>query len=255
MKKPGLFRSLQKRIHQRDSVPSDVFTHYVALGDSISTDDYPGEGKGAASLFFKNDDRIYPDFENRNLRSMYPGLKFISMAQDGATTSDVLHHQLSELLKIDPARPLLSITAGGNDILSLEADADEIEFRFNTILQKLLQNFPMGKILLGTIYDPTDGIGDLLEPETFLQREMAILHEVNEHIRTMAGHHIEIVDIYYHFLGHGSHCKDPANQHYHVDDPSLWYIHTIEPNVRGGHEIRKLFWNALESSIKKETKL
>lgn len=248
MKKRGLFHSLQMRISNKKPGLPDGFSHYVALGDSISTDDYPGEGKGAASLLYKNDDLAYPDFKHRDLRSMYAGLEFVFLAQDGATSSDVLHHQLHKILKIEAARPFFTLTAGGNDILSLEACANEVLFRLNTILDTLIRSFPEGKILLGTIYDPTDGVGDLLEPGAFLDREMAVLHEVNRHIRSKSGPQIEIVEIYDHFLGHGAHCKDQANRHYHAEDPSLWYSHTIEPNVRGGHEIRKLFWDALESS-------
>jgi hypothetical protein len=65
----------------------DDFTRYVALGDSMSIDLYPAydiagadelnfgmaglrRGLGAASLFFQNDDEIWPEFRHRDLRSL-----------------------------------------------------------------------------------------------------------------------------------------------------------------------------------------
>jgi hypothetical protein len=58
------------------------------------------------------------------------------------------------------------------------------------------------------------------------------------------------MDIYSHFLGHGSHHGDSNNPHYHPDDPSYWYVQEIEPNARGAHEVRRLFWEALKKGLR-----
>ncbi len=39
-----------------------------------------------------------------------------------------------------------------------------------------------------------------------------------------------------------SHHQDPAN-------PSYWFVQEIEPNARGVHEVRQLFWEALERAL------
>jgi lysophospholipase L1-like esterase len=196
---------VKKSKSRQTLISSDAFTHYVALGDSISTDDYPGKGKGGVSLFYKNQNKLYPDFRNRDLRTSYPGIELKFLALDGATTTDVLNQQLPALQKISGARAIVTLTAGGNDLLSFQAGTSDIEFGLDSILATLLRDFPAGKILLGTIYDPTDGVGDLMGPGTFVGREMRILHEINDHIRSLSSvPQIEVVDIYQHFLGHGS---------------------------------------------------
>ena len=44
--------------------------NYVALGDSVSIDDYAGgSGQGAASLLFLNNDEKFPDSHGRDLLS------------------------------------------------------------------------------------------------------------------------------------------------------------------------------------------
>jgi lysophospholipase L1-like esterase len=82
-----------------------TWKRYVALGDSISIDEYPLRETGipnigAASLLQRDLDPI--EFDN--------------LAQDGATTGDVLHDQLPHVKPSgDPT--LVTITAGGNDML------------------------------------------------------------------------------------------------------------------------------------------
>lgn len=225
----------------------------MALGDSISTDDYPGEGKGAASLFYRNQDHLYPDFKGLDLATLFSGIEFQLQALDGATSSHVIHEQIPQIKHIRRSRVVFTLTAGGNDILSEQDDADHISLRIQTITRTLKQLFPACIIILGTIYDPSDGAGDLFEPGVRLHREMETLATLNQNIREMAAPGIEVVDIYKHFLGHGSRAKDPSNPFHHSEDPSLWYLLTIEPNTRGAHEIRKLFWNRLRGILDRKT--
>lgn len=224
----------------------------MALGDSISTDDYPGEGKGAASLFYKNPDHLHPDFSGKDLKSVIPGIEFVPLASDGATSSDVLHKQLTHLHRIHRKKVLFTLTAGGNDIMTLLDEADEISLRIRTTIQLLQEKFNGCLILLGTVYDPSDGYGDLFDTGAPLERELRCLKALNESIRNMQGPGVEVVDIHKHFLGHGNHCKDPENPFYNSHDPSLWYVLNIEPNSRGAHEIRKLFWSKFETCVKQE---
>lgn len=219
------------------------FTHYVALGDSISTDDYPGEGKGAASLFYRNNDELYPQSAGRDLATLYPKIKFLPLAQDGATTRDILQEQLPRLKSLRrPGSVLFTLTAGGNDILAEQDDATDIFARIRKILNHLIESYPECLILVGTVYDPTDDGGDLFEPGLRREREMNILAGLNTDLRSLNDPNIAVVDIHRHFLGHGLQHKN------HPRDPSLWYVLTIEPNLRGAHEIRSLFWEGLKQT-------
>lgn len=222
-----------------------AFTHYIALGDSMSIDDYPGEGKGAASLLFRNQDHLYPEFRGKDLSALNPEIEFLNLAQDGATSRDVLQEQIPQIGKGSRDAVVITMTAGGNDILSLQSDAEEVMFRIRAILDRLKQILPQSLVILGTIYDPTDGVGDLFGEE-IMEKEVRIAQEINHSLRNLAQPPaIRIAEIHKHFLGHGIHCKDPSNPYFHPEDPSLWYVLTIEPNSRGAHEIRTLFWKTL----------
>jgi hypothetical protein len=234
-----------KKIFKRNP-PGALFSHYFALGDSISTDDYPGAQKGAASLLHNNIDQLYPEFGGKDLCSISQGIDFQCLARDGATSHDVLHGQLLRLPPGSASHCLFTLTAGGNDILSMQSDPEEIVFRLQTILNHIKRNFPNSPILLGTIYDPSDGTAELFDDEIPLTRELDTLQKTNHAIRSMKEPgRVYIADIYQHFLGHGTKAKDVQNDYHQQRDPSLWYVMTIEPNSRGAHEIRRLFWQSL----------
>jgi GDSL-like Lipase/Acylhydrolase family len=239
--------SIFRKLFRSDSSPG-FFSHYFALGDSISTDDYPGEGKGAASLFFKNQDHLYPDFRGKDLHSLNRKMDFQLLARDGATSHDILHNQLQSLQRGSMNPIIFTLTSGGNDILSLQSDSAEIAFRIEAILKFLKHLFPNGVVLLGTIYDPSDGTGELFDQGS-LQHKLDILLKTNQAIRTMTEPgRVYLVDIYQHFLGHGM--KAALNQNSEMStDASVWYVNNIEPNSRGAHEIRNLFWKALGQNL------
>src|SRR4051812_34484893 len=86
------------------------FTHYVALGDSMSTDEYPtcdllqldavpGEllPAGAAALFYRNRDDLWPEFAGTDLATVCPGIEARVLAWDGAMIEDVLTEELSQI--------------------------------------------------------------------------------------------------------------------------------------------------------------
>src|SRR4051794_37939532 len=80
---------------------------YVALGDSISIDDYSGgPGRGGASLLFANRDEDFPEWRGRELSAVQPGMAFFLLAIDGATTRTLLQAQLPRLRALE-VRPTL----------------------------------------------------------------------------------------------------------------------------------------------------
>src|SRR5918998_3064010 len=80
---------------------------YVALGDSISIDDYSGgPGRGGASLLYANRDEDFPEWQGRDLRGLHAGTTFSLLATDGATTRTLVQTQLPRFRALGP-RPTL----------------------------------------------------------------------------------------------------------------------------------------------------
>jgi acyl-CoA thioesterase-1 len=156
---------------------------YVALGDSMSIDRYPGldhadrqrlalpvTGLGAASLLARNDDYVWPEFAGRDLVTISPGIDCRFEARDGATTESVLDSQVDALRGIDPGgEALVTLTAGGNDLLRLigatdragQAGVRAVLDNLDAILDVVRDRLPRAMILVANVYDPTDGTGDL----------------------------------------------------------------------------------------------
>jgi lysophospholipase L1-like esterase len=237
-----------------------VYKRYVGLGDSISIDEYAGgSGWGAISLFYRNKDDIYPEWKGKDLRSIYPGIDLHYLASDGATCSTVLGEQLPALPPGDEDPTIITLTVGGNDFLSclgpgggIDTGAiDDFRLSLTKILETLYERYPNCLIILGTIYDPTDGVGDLAIPDVDVQEAYTLFRDFNKAIRDIGeSYGAHIADIYSHFLGHGSHHGDPNNPHYCPDDPSYWYVQEIEPNARGAHEVRRKFWETLKAGFR-----
>ena len=107
------------------------FTHYVALGDSMSSDHYPTcdvrgvefppprlDPLGAAALLHRNDDSRWEEFSGRDLVTRCPELSYTDLTEDGARRDDVLLDELPRLgLGSGAATILVTLTVGGNDLL------------------------------------------------------------------------------------------------------------------------------------------
>ena len=139
--------------------------HYVALGDSISIDDYAGgQGRGAASLLFVNDDERFPDWRGRDLVSAGLADKFVQLARDGATSSDVAGSQLAALGDLAVVPVALTVSMGGNDLLSVVGDTPTARVAISglranagSVLSALRHLVgPSAPIALATVYDPSD---------------------------------------------------------------------------------------------------
>lgn len=237
--------------------------HYLALGDSISIDIYPAtdadrryhgrastDRLGAASLFYRNDDRLWPEFRARDLNTLLPKLKYDyatdDLTADGATT----HSLLRQVERVEPsdAATLATITIGGNDLLgnlgfrSSEDPVAEIADRARDAVARLLELRPNVLLLLGTVYDPSDGTNRLPGYPRTLDTEAEWLRRYNDEMRNLASsdERIRLADIHQHFLGHG--LSAPVEEQ--------WYLREsiIEPNARGASEVRRVWLEALPSS-------
>ena len=238
---------------------------YIALGDSMSIDDYPRldaasdfEGLGAASLLWSNSDEHFPGWVGRDLRSQLehadPMAAPLVLAADGATTESLLQHQLGLVTESEePA--LVTVTIGGNDLLRcLSADdqtATDIMAaagrRLDEVVTRLTRRLgPHCLLLLNTVYDPTDGTGELQAGGARLniRPRLALLDRWNQGVRDIAraaGRGVRVVDVHQHFLGHGITALDGGGDFWY------WPPSHIEPGLRGAHELRRLWWEAIQS--------
>ena len=238
---------------------TDTAHAYVALGDSISIDDYSGgPGRGGASLLFRNHDADFPQWKGRDLLTRQPDLTFKLLATDGATTGTLLSAQLPRLAALGVRPTLVTLTIGGNDVLSAYGDTRaarrviaDVQAATALALARLQPLLAAGaQVVVGTVYDPSDGTADAARlglppwPDA-----VAVIAELNQALREVAGQHgATVAEIGAHFLGHGVQAGNPAQPHARPAQRELWFCSVIEPNAWGASGVREAFWAALSPS-------
>jgi hypothetical protein len=106
---------------------------------------------------------------------------------------------------------------------------------------------PSGRIVVGTVYDPSDGTGDAgrlgLPP---WPDGVALIGELNDGLRDVAVRHgAAVAEIAEHFRGHGLLAGDPARCEPRPVERGLWFCNVIEPNAWGAGGVREAFWAAI----------
>ena len=238
-----------------------TYSLYVALGDSMSIDHYPTcdvrgldlpparlDPLGAASLLHRNDDSRWPEFRGNDLANVSPSVKFLNLAEDGATIDDVTTEELARLGH-DSKDPgiLVTLTIGGNDLLGalgagsrLDQVVRRIIAQYTELVETIREELPHATLVLTTVYDPTDGSGRLPGLEPLGRLPLEYLDRFNDHVRGTAASNerARLADVHRHFLGHGV-TAAPADRWY-------WNRSMIEPNARGASEIRRVWLEALK---------
>ena len=192
---------------------------YLALGDSISIDDYTGVRGGGA-----------PSQLARKL-----GVDLVDLTLDGNTTQGVL----VDLAAAPAAADLVTLTAGGNDLLS--GDPPRAILRRLHQIAQWIQPFG-ARVVVNTIYDPSDGDNDVGRRELGLSRLAAIelrrrLNAVNGGIRKLAAERgFLLADLERLFHGHGVASTEP------------WFVEVIEPNLAGATAIADRWYELLTSA-------
>ncbi|MFH5823399.1 SGNH/GDSL hydrolase family protein [Georgenia sp. AZ-5] len=222
---------------------------YVALGDSISIDTYAGgPGRGGASLLARNRDDDFPAWHGKDLA----GMPFHLLATDGATTATLLEVQVPRVAALRPS--LVTLTIGGNDLLAAYGRTRAARRAVASVREGLRRTLgvlgslsPVPRVVVGTVYDPTDGTGNAaalgLPP---WPSALSVLAELNEALRAGAAEHgAAVAEIHRTFRGHGLARGDPAQPDPRPADPGLWYCHVIEPNAWGASGVRAAFWESL----------
>jgi hypothetical protein len=119
----------------------------------------------------------------------------------------------------------------------------EISDRLRSAVERLLEKLPNATVLLGTVYDPSDGTNRLPGYQRSLNEEAQWLSDYNDFVGKLAGtdRHLRLADIHAHFLGHGL----------TVPEHERWYLQEsiIEPSARGASEVRRVWLDVLNKSI------
>ena len=193
-------------------------TVYVALGDSISIDDYTGVAGGGA-----------PSQLARRL-----GAELVDLTRDGNTT----HGILVDLARAPASADVVTLTAGGNDLLGGEFARDILR-RLHQIAERIQRLG--GHVIVNTVYDPSDGDNRVGRRELGLSRLAALelrrrLNALNGGIRKLAAERgFLLADLEGLFHGHGVASDDP------------WFVQVIEPNLAGATAIAEHWYELLTS--------
>jgi len=189
---------------------------YLALGDSISIDDYTGvHGGGAASQLARK-----------------LAVELVDLTRDGNTT----HGVLADLAAAPATADIVTLTAGGNDLLGGDLPRAILR-RLHQIAARIQ---PLGaRVIINTVYDPSDGDNDLGRRELGLSRLATIelrrrLNTLNAGIRELAHERgFLLADLERLFHGHGLASDEP------------WYVQVIEPNLAGATAIAEHWYELL----------
>ena len=228
---------------------------HVALGDSISIDEYAGgPGRGGASLLHRNRDDDFPDWRGRDLVSLDPQAQLHLLATDGATTRTLTDVQLPRLAALRVRPTLVTLTVGGNDLLSAYGDSRaarlviaHVRTQVARALERVTASLaPGGQVVVGTVYDPSDGTGDAgrlgLPP---WPDAVTVVQELNDALRTVArAGGAAVAEVAQRFHGHGLLAGDAARPDPRPAQRDLWLCSVIEPNAWGAGGVREAFWSA-----------
>jgi lysophospholipase L1-like esterase len=189
---------------------------YLALGDSISIDEYTGvRGGGAANQFAARIEARGADFQN--------------LTSNGNLTEVVLE----ELDDVTVEPEVITLTIGGNDLALLQEPTADILPRLAAIGERLA-GFGC-TVIINTVYDPTDGSDAVGEEAGFRPELRAEYNALNAGIKAIAERHgFLLADLEALFHGHGVESSDP------------WFVQVIEPNLAGATAIAGEWLRLLE---------
>lgn len=194
--------------------------NYLALGDSISIDDYTGVDEGGAIS---------------QLARLIRAAQIENLAWDGQTTDSVL----AALERVTVRPDVVTLTAGGNDFLhaafrhTLPPNAAPDAWR--TMMDAPLANLRQiaarlamfqCPVIMNTVYDPTDGDNALGAQIGISVEARQAFDTLNEGIKIIAREHgFLLADLQTLFRGHG------------INTRHSWVIMNIEPNYEGATAI------------------
>ena len=193
-----------------------MISSFAALGDSFTA------GNGCDPR------ERWPDLIADDLRAASPRLRYLNLARDGASSSDV-DGQVE--LAIEFRADLVTLICGANDvILSPRPDIQGFGIRFTSMLDRLHSGLPDAVVLTSTYPEGwrLDGVG----PRT-QARMTAGMTELNRAIRLVAASRaVPCLDVVDH----------PA-----IQDPSNYEPDGLHPSAAGHRQAATELRKAIES--------
>jgi len=184
--------------------PRDVFC-YAALGDSFTA------GRGCRP------GESWADRLATALGAAHSPLGYFNLATDGATSADVLSHQVGPALQLEP--DLVTVICGANDVLeTVRPDVDGYAERLGEIFDRLREGLPHVAVLTATTPENWRFLD--LRPRT-RQRVVSGIQAINGATRTVARQR-------------GVPCLDVVG-HPGLDDPRNFCDDGLHPSP-AGHE-------------------
>lgn len=191
-----------------------TFTRYVALGDSFT------EGVGDADPGLPNGVRGWADRVAAELARLEPELSYANLAIRGRKLRPIIDEQLEPALAMNP--DLVTIHAGGNDILRPRVDLDDLLGHYDRAVARLVECG--ATVALFTPHDP--GGAPLFRA---LRGRFAILAEGMRQIAD--AHDARLVDYW--------RIRD-------YDDPRLWSFDRLHMSSAGHQRMAIAVLDALD---------
>jgi lysophospholipase L1-like esterase len=178
---------------------------FVALGDSFT------EGVGDDDASRPNGVRGWADRVAEVLGAADPEFAYANLAVRGRLLSQVLNDQLGRALAMKP--DLVSLYAGGNDLMRPKVDIDELMRRYRAAVARLV--VAGARVVLFTGVDGAD------DPVFRKMRGRVAIY--NEHVRAIAAEHAcVLVDMW------------SMRQ---LRDRRMWSVDRLHLNALGHHEV------------------
>jgi lysophospholipase L1-like esterase len=146
-----------------------VIQTFVAVGDSFS--------EGVGDPWPDGSWRGWADRAAEWMAASWPGLRYANLAVRGKVVGQVAQEQVPAVVAMAP--DLVSLAAGGNDLLRPGADPDTLAVAFNAAVEQLAA--AAGRVMLFTGFDP--GVFPLIR---IIRGKVAAY---NAHIRIIAARH------------------------------------------------------------------
>lgn len=153
------------------AVPLAPPIRYVALGDSMT------EGVGDPDPARPNGVRGWADLVAEQLTAAHPDTRYANLAVRGRLLRGIVAEQLEACLALEPT--LVSLYAGGNDLLRPRADVDALMGVYEQAVARLRASG--AQVVLFTAFDPGRDA-----PTSWTRPRQALY---NEHVREIADRH------------------------------------------------------------------
>lgn len=249
-----------------------AFARYLSLGDGLSADLTPAldlkvtdvgvalerdprggtvPPVGAGSLLFANDNERWPDFIGDDLQTLCGCSEIVRLAADGASIGDIFDEQLLPL-EVSDAPTLITLTAGGIDLLSavatrpaparMDAIVRDAATSVIALAKALHATFSDLTLILTTLPDPTDGIGTLPDLRDGDAIPVTALLQFNAQLRQQgaAMDGTIVAEAHAAFQGHGLTAPE--------DERWFWRRNPHEPSAAGASGLRDVWLRALREA-------